>query len=53
MSADRRTADFGSKLRRAREGKGLSLREIADATRVSSRTLDALERKDIRYLTVR
>ena len=50
MSPERRTIDFGSKLREARERKGLSIREIADATKVSSRTLDALERNDIAHL---
>jgi transcriptional regulator with XRE-family HTH domain len=47
---DRRAADFGSKLREARERKGISLREIANATKISIRALEALERNDISHL---
>src|SRR5262249_62316511 len=49
-TVDRRTGDFGSKLRAARERKGVSLREIANATKISVRALDALERNDISHL---
>ena len=35
--------DFGTSLRRAREHSGLSLRHIADATKISVRNLSALE----------
>jgi transcriptional regulator with XRE-family HTH domain len=49
-SSDRRTGDFGSKLREARERKGVSLREIANATKISVRALEALERNDISHL---
>jgi cytoskeletal protein RodZ len=49
-TADRRIGDFGSKLREARERKGISLREIANATKISIRALDALERNDISHL---
>jgi transcriptional regulator with XRE-family HTH domain len=49
-SSDRRTGDFGSKLREARERKGISLREIANATKISVRALEALERNDISHL---
>ena len=45
-----RKADFGSRLREARERKGMSLREIATATKISSGILDALERNDIARL---
>ena len=48
--ADRRAVDFGSKLRDARERKGVSLREIANATKISVRALEALERNDISHL---
>jgi len=48
--ADRRIGDFGSKLREARERKGVSLREIASATKISVRALEALERNDISHL---
>src|SRR5262249_24388248 len=47
---DRRTGDFGSKLREARERKGVSLREIANATKISIRALEALERNDLSHL---
>lgn len=49
-TADRRTGDFGSKLREARERKGVSLRDIANATKISIRALEALERNDISHL---
>ena len=48
--ADRRAGDFGSRLRQAREQKGVSLREIANATKISVRALEALERNDISHL---
>jgi cytoskeletal protein RodZ len=41
---------FGSKLRAARERRGISLREIANATKISVAALDALERNDISRL---
>jgi cytoskeletal protein RodZ len=42
--------DFGSRLRAAREGRGVSLREIANRTKISVRVLDALERNEIALL---
>lgn len=50
MASNQRTADFGARLREARERRGLSLREIADATKISARSLEALERNDIARL---
>src|SRR5437879_4081020 len=50
MSADRTPGDFGSKLREARERKGVSLRQIANATKISASVLEALERNDISRL---
>ena len=50
IAADTPTGDFGARLRRAREGRGLSLRVIADATKISVRALEALERNDISQL---
>lgn len=41
---------FGEELRREREIRGISLKEIASATKVSSRFLDALERDDFKKL---
>jgi hypothetical protein len=43
-------ASFGDELRREREIRGISLKEIADATKISKRFLDALERNDHRAL---
>jgi cytoskeleton protein RodZ len=48
--ADHANADFGTKMRRLREGKGVSLRQIADATKISIGALEALERNDISRL---
>jgi transcriptional regulator with XRE-family HTH domain len=44
---ERKAGDFGTKLREARERKGISLRQIADATKISVRVLAALEQNDI------
>src|SRR5262249_12192014 len=49
MAAER-PADFGSRLREARERKGVPLREIADRTKISVAVLEALERNDITRL---
>jgi cytoskeleton protein RodZ len=50
MSADRTPGDFGSRLRDARERRGITLRQIANATKISVGVLDALERNDISRL---
>jgi cytoskeleton protein RodZ len=50
MAVTRASTDFGSKLRAARERRGLSLRQIASATKISMITLEALERNDITRL---
>lgn len=50
MSADRASFDFGSRLREARERRGVTLRDIAKATKISVVALDALERNDISKL---
>lgn len=42
--------DFGGKLRAAREGRGISLRQIATSTKISVAALEALERNDISKL---
>jgi cytoskeletal protein RodZ len=44
------SGDFGRKLRDARERKGVSLRQIASATKISVSALEALERNDISRL---
>jgi cytoskeleton protein RodZ len=50
MAADRVPGDFGSKLRDARERRGILLRQIANATKISVAALEALERNDISKL---
>src|SRR5206468_6455539 len=43
-------ASFGEELRREREIRGISLKEISDATKISKRFLDAIEHNDHRTL---
>jgi transcriptional regulator with XRE-family HTH domain len=43
-------ASFGEELRREREIRGISLKEIADATKISRRFLEAVERNDHKTL---
>jgi len=50
MPVDRTFGDFGGKLRAARERRGISLRQIANATKISVGVLEALERNDISRL---
>jgi cytoskeleton protein RodZ len=50
MAASQAPGDFGRTLREARERRGLSLRQIASATKISLITLEALERNDIARL---
>jgi cytoskeletal protein RodZ len=50
MTAQKGASGFGNKLREARERRGLSLRQIANATKISMITLEALERNDIARL---
>jgi cytoskeleton protein RodZ len=49
MAADR-LPHFGATLRAARERRGVSLREIANATKISMSVLEALERNDVSRL---
>ena len=42
--------DFGTKMKRLREERGVTLRRIADVTRISVSALEALERNDISRL---
>ena len=44
------TPDFGMKMKRLREERGVPLRQIADTTKISVGTLEALERSDISRL---
>jgi cytoskeleton protein RodZ len=43
-------ADFGTRLREARERRGIALRQIADRTKISMASLEALERSDAKRL---
>src|SRR6476659_8698478 len=43
-------ASFGEELRREREIRDISLKEIADATKISKRFLEAIERNDHKTL---
>jgi cytoskeleton protein RodZ len=47
---DRAPAGFGAKLRDARERRGMSLRQIANATKISIAALEALERDEVSRL---
>jgi cytoskeleton protein RodZ len=48
--AERPPGDFGRRLREARERRGVSLRQIANATKIGMSALEALERNDISRL---
>jgi cytoskeletal protein RodZ len=50
MPSERTSGSFGARLRDARERRGVSLRQIADATKISVAVLEALERNDISKL---
>ncbi len=50
MPLERTSSGFGLMLREARERRGVSLRQIANATKISVGVLEALERNDISKL---
>src|SRR4029078_146802 len=50
MPPARTSSSFGGRLRDARERRGVSLRQIANATKISVAVLQALERNDITKL---
>jgi cytoskeleton protein RodZ len=50
MAAPRTPGGFGTKLREARERKGITLQQIASVTRIPIRLLEALERNDMARL---
>src|SRR5215208_5190944 len=50
MAVERTSGGFGGKLRDARERRGVSLRQIANATKISIGALEALERNDFSKL---
>ena len=49
-AVERPEVDFGARMRRAREARGVSLRQIAEATKLSVSALEALERNEISRL---
>src|SRR5437870_11033110 len=50
MAPEGTAGNFGDKLREARERRGISVRQIATATKISIGVLEALERNDISRL---
>lgn len=50
MTTDRPTGDLGRKLREARERKGVTLRQIANSTKISIAVLESIERNDVSKL---
>src|SRR6476469_6370908 len=42
--------DYGARLKHAREQRGISLRQISSATKISTTALEALEREDFSRL---
>src|SRR5262245_65546307 len=48
--SDSSAGDFGSRMRHIREQRGVSLRQIAQTTKLSVSALEALERSDISRL---
>src|SRR5262245_34042818 len=50
MVAPRGSSGFGGRLREARERRGVTLRQIANATKISISALEALERNDLSRL---
>jgi cytoskeleton protein RodZ len=50
MAPERPSSDFGARLRAARERRGISLRQIAAATKIPIASLEALERNEMSRL---
>jgi cytoskeleton protein RodZ len=50
MTDPDRSTDFGGRMRRLREQRGVTLRDIADKTKISVGTLEALEKNDLSRL---
>ncbi len=47
---NRSESDFGARIRQAREQRGISLRQIAETTKIAISVLEALERNDLARL---
>lgn len=50
MSTGEGLADFGGRMRRLREERGVTLRDIAASTKIAVSSLEALERNDVNRL---
>src|SRR5687768_2979737 len=50
MTDPSETSGVGARLKRTRESKGVTLRQIANTTRIAVSALDAIERDDIKKL---
>jgi cytoskeletal protein RodZ len=50
VDVERVGLDFGARMKRARESSGVTLRQIAETTKISVAALEALERNDIARL---
>jgi cytoskeletal protein RodZ len=50
MAEAERSLDFGGRMRRLREARGVTLRDISSATNISVAQLEALERNDMKRL---
>jgi cytoskeleton protein RodZ len=48
--AEHARRDFGAQMKKLREERGVTLRQVADATKISISTLEALERNDVSRL---
>jgi cytoskeletal protein RodZ len=49
-AVEKSSVDFGLEMKRAREKRGVSLRQIANVTRISMSQLEALERNEVSRL---
>ena len=50
MTERSETGSVGARLKLARESKGMTLRQIANTTRIAVSALDAIERDDVKKL---
>jgi cytoskeletal protein RodZ len=50
MSTGERLTDFGGRMRRLREQRGVTLRDIAASTKIAVSSLEALERNEVEHL---
>ncbi len=50
MTETGQATGVGARLKRAREARGISLRELADRTKISTRCFEAIERDDLKRL---